>query len=66
MPPGRFTDQSLADRASAISARHLRIGAGFINEYELLGIKFWLSYLPALARFRDVGPILFSGVQSFF
>jgi hypothetical protein len=49
-----------------MGACHLGVGAGFINEYNPFWIKLRLSRLPSLARFGDVGPILFSGVQSFF
>ncbi len=66
MAPGRFADQPLADWASTICARHFRVGARFVNEYQLLGVKLWLICLPAFARLRDVGSILFRRVQRFF
>ena len=64
--PERLADQPLTDRAASISARHLGAGAGFIDEHKSFGIKVRLHRFPALARLGDIGPLLLSGVQSFF
>lgn len=54
-----------APRPSA-QARHLRRGAGLVDEDEPRGIELRLRGRPALAPRDDVGPGLLGGVRRFF
>lgn len=47
-------------------SRHFGVGAGLINEDELVRIKINLRFKPRVARCRYVGPFLLGGVRSFF
>jgi hypothetical protein len=66
MSPRDLADEPLAPSTSPVSADHLGVGAGFVNEHQLGGIKARLAGLPMLARLSDVGPVLLGGVQRFF
>jgi hypothetical protein len=66
MSPRGLADKPLAPSTSPVSADHLGVGAGFVNEHQLGGIKACLAGFPMLARLSDVGPVLLGGVQRFF
>jgi hypothetical protein len=58
--------QSLAARAAAVRARHLRRGPGFIDKNEPLWIEIELMVEPILPSSQDVWAILLAGVPSLF
>ena len=66
MAPRGLADEPLAPSTSSVDADHLGVGAGSVDEHQLVGIKARLTGLPALARLSYVGPILLGGVQRFF
>jgi hypothetical protein len=53
-------------RAAAMSARHIGLGPGLVDEDQAGWIKFALLPFPASPPLGDVGPILLAGVQAFF
>jgi hypothetical protein len=61
-----LSDQSLAFRRAAAQARHVRAGAGFINENQSPRVDRGLLLSPFLTRCFDVFAVLFGGVQRFF
>jgi hypothetical protein len=56
----------LASDGTAAQPRHLGVGAGLIDEDELVRIKINLRRKPRFARRRNVGPLLLGGVRGFF
>lgn len=62
-PPG---DQAYAARASAVIARHVGFGPGFVDKNQMPGIKGRLIVPPFSASCRHVGPVLFACEQGFF
>ena len=62
--PGRA--QPLAPGAAAMTAGHVRLGPGLIEEHEPARIQLALRALPLPAALRDVRPILLGGRQAFF
>ena len=66
MAMGHVGDQALAFLAAPAQPRHLGVGAGFVDEDQLGGVKPRLGLLPFGARLRDVRAKLLAGVQSFF
>lgn len=66
MPPGNGSNQALSPRASAALAHHLGVGAGFVDEYQFVGIETGLIGLPVFPSLSDVGSVLFARVQAFF
>ena len=49
-----------------MTAGHVRLGPGLIQEHEPARIKLALRALPPAAVLRDVRPILLGGRQAFF
>jgi hypothetical protein len=58
-------DQPLALRRSATQARHVRAGAGFIDEKQSSRVDRGLLPTPFLTRRLDVFAVLLGGVQLF-
>ncbi len=54
---------ALPPRRPAAETRHLRRGAGLVDEDELLGIKVELPLEPGLAPLQDVRAVLLGGVR---
>jgi hypothetical protein len=63
---GRFGDEAFASGASAMGARHVGFGPGFVDEDKPLRIDRRLTRLPALTPPGDVRPVLFGGAKAFF
>lgn len=63
---GRLGQQLVTPQRPTPDRRHVRLGPGFINEDQPLGIKPRLILLPLCAPSRDLGAILFGGEQRFF
>ena len=63
---GHLRHQALAADRPPVLAGHVRLGPGFIDEDQSIGIDITLMALPPFALAPDVGPILLRGVQSFF
>ena len=59
-------NQTLAAGTAAMSAMHICLGPGFIDEDQALGIKTILIGLPACACRGDVRSVLFLGQHGFF
>lgn len=59
-------DQPLALWRAAVKTSDRGRDAGFIDEYEPLGIEPWLPPSQGLACGGDVRPILLGGVYAFF
>jgi hypothetical protein len=59
-------DEPLTAGASSMTARHVGLGPGLVDEDQASGIKPALIALPLGASASDVGSILFAGVQAFF
>jgi hypothetical protein len=66
MAPRDRRNQAPAPGASAAPAHHLGVGAGLVDEDQLVGIETGLVGLPAFSPLSDIGPVLFAGVQAFF
>jgi len=66
MPVWRLSAQALPSRCPAVSADHVGLGPGLINEDEAGGINLSLMPFPACPSARDVGPVLLAGQQRFF
>ncbi len=66
VPMGPVRAQPLAPGAAAMTAGHVRLGPGLIQEHEAARIKLALCALPPAAALRDVRPILLGGHQAFF
>jgi hypothetical protein len=66
MSPRGLADEPFASSTSPVGADHLGVGAGFVNEHKLGGVKARLAGLPKLARLSYVGPVLLGGMQRFF
>jgi hypothetical protein len=58
--------QPLAARRTSMSACHVGLGPGLVNEDQARRIKPALILLPLDPPSGDVGAILFAGVQAFF
>lgn len=59
-------DQSLASGTASVQSGHVRLRPGFIDEDQPSGGDLVLVLLPLPPPARDVGAILFAGVQAFF
>ena len=59
-------DQSLAASRTAMSAGHVGLGPGLVDEDEARRIKPPLILSPLCPSPGDVGTILLAGVQAFF
>jgi len=59
-------DQALTARRPTVSAGHVGLGPGLIEEDQTLGINAFLVASPAGALASDVGPLLLGGAQGFF
>jgi hypothetical protein len=69
MPKRGFGAKTLAPRAAAAQARHLRGGSSLVQENQSVRFKPHLRLphnRPFFARLSDVGAILFAGHQRFF
>jgi len=64
--PGLMADQPLALRRPATGPDHLGVGAGLVDENQLLSRQGALRRLPRLASPRYVRPHLFGRLQTFF
>jgi hypothetical protein len=49
-----------------MQAQHSGIGAGLVDEDQLVGIEVGLVGLPACPLLSDIGPVLFARAQAFF
>ena len=58
--------QPLAPGAAAMTAGHVGLGPGLIQEHEAPRVKLALRALPLPAALRDVRPLLLGGHQAFF
>jgi hypothetical protein len=61
-----FAHQAFAAPAAASEPDHVGAGAGLVDEDEAVRIKLLLTVSPVSACDRDVGTILFAGVNAFF
>jgi hypothetical protein len=59
-------DQASATRTTPVTARHVGLGPGFVDEDQALGIEPPLMLLPPSPPARDIGAVLLTGVQAFF
>ncbi len=59
-------DQPLPHGAAPMQAGHIRLGPGFIDKDQPLGINVPLVSFPLLPAAGDVMTILLTGAQSFF
>jgi hypothetical protein len=66
MPVRHLSTQALPSRPPAVSAHHVGLGPGLIDEDEAGGINLSLMPFPACPSARDVGPVLLAGQQRFF
>lgn len=66
VPPRSLRNQASAPGASAAQARHLGVGAGLVDEDQLVGIETGLVGFPVFPALSDVGPVLFARAQAFF
>jgi len=58
--------QPFTTPTSAVAARHVGRGPGFVDEDQALGIEVELSLEPAFAPLGDIGTILLRGVGRLF
>lgn len=58
--------QPFAALAAAISASHVGLGPGFVDEDEPLGIEIRLRFEPVDPLLQDVWPALLAGVSRLF
>ena len=58
--------QALATGRASVLAGHVRLGPGFVDEDQPVGVDVTLMALPAIALAPDVSAILLGGVQRFF
>jgi hypothetical protein len=56
----------LTSDASAMAARHVGFGPGFVDEDQPPRINRRLARLPSLTPPGDVRPVLFGGAKAFF
>jgi hypothetical protein len=69
MAEWRLGSQAVALQAAATQPRHLRGGAGLVNEDQPIWLKSHprlAVFLPVFARRADLGAILLAGQQGFF
>ena len=66
MAMGNLGDEPPAAPATSAQPRHVRGGAGLVDEDELLGVKPRLLVLPIRARQANVVAILLGCMQAFF
>ena len=67
MAMGCLADERLALVAPAMRSHHARGRGGLIDEHQRLEVEPGLRRLPDRPRYRDVGPVLLTGVDcSFF
>src|ERR1700727_2241774 len=65
-PEGRFGDEAFASGASAMSAGHVGLGPGLVDEDKSPGVDLRLTRLPLLTPPGDIRPVLFGGAKAFF
>ncbi len=63
---GRLGVDALAPRRAAMTAHHIGLGPGLVDEDEACRVKLALMLPPADAAAGDVGPVLLAGVHGFF
>lgn len=61
-----FGEELLALLTPAMAARHRRVRAGLIDEYQRGEVEIGLRRPPEFAGKGDIGPILFSREERFF
>ncbi len=66
MSPRNGRMETLARLAAAAQPHHVRLGAGFVDEHQPVGLKPRLPIPPAPALRRHVGALLFGRVRRFF
>lgn len=67
MAMGGLADEWLALVTPAMRAHHAGGRAGLIDEHQRLEVEPGLGHPPDRTRYRDVGPVLFAGIDcSFF
>ena len=66
MAEGHRCAAALTASRAATQPCHLGVGAGLVDEDELVWIKINLRRKPGLSRCRYVGPLLLGGVRGFF
>jgi len=66
MPIRNFTEQPGAARRPAAQWRHVGLGPGLVDEGQPVRLNPRLIAAPLQAPARDVGTILFAGVNRFF
>src|SRR5258708_13625169 len=66
MTARHLRDQSLASGAASAEPRHVGLRPGFVDENQPSGGDFVLVPPPLPPPPRDVGAILFAGVEAFF
>ena len=66
MAMGNRSSTALPARRPAPQAGHLGVGAGFVDEDELLRIEIRLGVEPGPTRLVYVGAVLLAGVRRLF
>lgn len=61
MPPWDFGDQTLSAWSAAVTALHVGLRAGLIDENQALDVQFALRREPGATLFSDIFAVLFGG-----